>query len=286
MSHDGSMVAEIERLKSANQALTEQLVFARQKASLYYIATSELDTLKRAIVYAEKVDKETITDLPATRDVSVSTEVNSEVIELKWEMEQLRSEICVLKSINSLNEKTERNRINFSNNLIEINSPIFDHYSQLFQTYLHSTHQSINHSVEMRKRDIMIGSLLDKIRVLETSFNQKLAQSEIVAQSRQEVINELGEQVKMAVNTIHNPPDWESLAAMHSEMEDLRAELSMARSNWAATRDELVRLQFRTGDVAKDERKEYPSPLIALLDKQGQPGLVAAIRKVKETIEK
>ena len=217
------LTAEIDRLTAANKALTDQLVFARQKASLYYIATSELDTLKRAHRKAPMVDSETITDPPVTVDVSTSTHAQSESVELRREIKELKSEISVLKMINSLTEKTESKRIKFLNSFNN-SSSIADNYAEVFQTYLQSTYQSVNHSVEMRKRDFMIGSLLDKIKILESSFQKKLEQAEKIAKSRQEVIQELGEQVKVAINSADKPqPDWESMVAIHAEMEDLRA---------------------------------------------------------------
>ena len=73
---------------------------------------------------------------------------------------------------------------------------------------------------------------------------------------------------------------------MESEIEDLRAELSMARSNWAATRDELFRLQFRVGvDGYGGSRsdQEYPPPLIALIDSQERHEcILSMLREIRD----
>jgi hypothetical protein len=112
--------------------------------------------------------------------------------------------------------------------------------------------------------------------MIENNFSKKLFFSESLAESRNQVINELSDQIKSLVNTTATAGD-----NGRSEIEDLKAELCMARSNWAATRDELLRLQFNANST--DRPDTYPAPIIALLDSSTEHrGLIAAIRNVRD----
>ena len=204
----------------------------------------------------------------------------------------LESEIASLKALNSLTERTERVRTQFVQRMEAISvsdaSPVFDSvvkgYSDLFEEYLRLNQLSVNHSLEIKKRDQMIGSLLDKIKMMEQNFSRRISQAERLAASRRDVIEELGEQVKVAMKFRQRSDKGNGV--LSDEIEDLRAELSMAKSNLAATRDELFRLQFRVGvdgSGAQINGQEYPPPLIALLDSQHEGnGIISMIRDIRD----
>jgi hypothetical protein len=276
MENNSHLQEEIIQLREANTQLLSQLEVVRQKASLYYITSSELESLRRkSLRTVPNCEAGTMTETEdsataITNDVGTQTHSPSESVLLANEIEMLRAEVEILKTINALNEKTERKRIDSLRALAyDSGTPIPDtlllEYSSIFREYLRSNHMSINHSFEIRKRDNMIESLLGKIKLLETSFTHRLANSESVASSREQVIKELGNQIRdvLADSSAGSEVsvDWMTLAAMHAEMEDLKAELSKARTNWAATRDELMRLRY-TKDDASDEA--FPRPIMLI----------------------
>jgi hypothetical protein len=303
---EGLLKAEIAKLKLANEQLTDQLDFSRQKASLYYIAKSELEILRRsrqedvggAVMMSVTTDTD---DLASTHTVSAETGCQTEsvadVLVAQMEKNLLESEIASLKAFSSLTERTERVRTQFMQRIEAVvtadqstasSNPVLDSvvkgYSDLFEEYLRLNHLSVNHSLEIKKRDEMIGSLLDKIKMMEQNFSRRISHAERLADSRKAVIEELGEQVKVAMKFRHTSDTGK--VELSDEIEDLRAELSMARSNWAATRDELFRLQFRVGvdgTGAQGNGQEYPPPLIALIDSQGQgSGIIGMIREIRD----
>lgn len=312
--------ATIEKLQDENKALADQLAFARQKASLYYITASELDSLKRVVegVNAEVTKREAAvdtTDLDSTGDnrfiasTGVQTDLESELLASRLEAETVKTENELLKTFSDKANRTERLRIRHLDALAKMASGtqveasfMLEEYAWLFEEFLGQNRMSINHSVEIKRRDEMISSLFEKIRMIESSFTQKLMQVENIAANRQVVINELSSQIREAVrvdretrewvdshlNEDGSALSWTEMAAMHSELEDLRAELSMARTNWAATRDELVRLQFRVGvdgrgnDSSPSRQPEYPAPTLAIIDADSRPqGLISGIRNIR-----
>ena len=296
-----ALKAEIASLRTANDQLTEQLEFSRQKASLYYIAKSELEILKQtdqlinngAVKMSVSVDTSDLSE-STSNFVEMGCQTEDLVDGLSVEMEKnlLKSEIASLKALSSLTERTERVRTQFMQRMEAVaqseSSVVFDSvvkgYADLFEEYLRLNYLSVNHSLEIKKRDEMIGSLLDKIKMMELNFSRRINQAERLADSRKDVIEELGEQVKVAMK--FRQKSDKGNGALSDEIEDLRAELSMARSNWAATRDELFRLQFRVGvdgSGSQANGPEYPPPLIALIDSQGQGnGIISMIREIRD----
>lgn len=293
------LTAELVRLKEQNALLSQQLEFSRQKASLYYIAKSELEIIKRS---TEPVNHVMMSVAIDTSDLSVEyaksiaekgCQTEDDIPDMlisQMEKTALESEIASLKALTSLSERTEKVRCQFMQrieavvNLGEISGPVQDSvikgYSELFEEYLKLNSLSINHSVEIKRRDAMIGSLLDKIKMMERTFSRRIVQAEHLADSRKQVIEELGEQIKVAMR--YQDTSVRGNGELTGEIEDLRAELSMARSNWAATRDELFRLQFRVGEVSVGE--EYPPPIISLIDSRvgSGDGILSMIREIRD----
>jgi hypothetical protein len=299
----------IKTLEDEILNLRDQLSFARQKASLYYITASELDSLKRTMDGSNSLKVDAFTwmeniHLSSLDSVSTQTDLSSAEMETRIEIEMIKTENELLKTFNEDMKRTEKVRIRFQKNLEKLNCDsskldwLVDEYSSLFEEYLRSSQISVNHSVEIKRRDDMISSLFEKIRVLESSFTQKILRTEAVANARQTVINELSEQVKEAMridratrewvdshlNEDGSAISWTEIAAMHSELEDLRAELSMARTNWTATRDELLRLQFRVGidgsGKSEVERNiEFPPPILSSPVRSS--GVISGIRNIR-----
>jgi hypothetical protein len=309
-------VDEMERLRLENATLRDQLASSMQKASLYYIAMSQLDTMRNSsrspqIERAELIDacvgteedygEKRVKNDFAEAEIQTDDNLASASIIRRMEFQSVQDELTMIRSIQSVSEKTERSRIQFFqrvtalideletpsqpvlNTTHPIISSIINGYSDLFEEYLRSNYISINHSIEIKRRDAMISSLLDKLKMMEIAFSKNIIMSESLAESRREVIKELSEQMKMLMNA--------NLSAGNglSEIEDLKAELSMARSNWAATRDELLRLQFRLGESGNQSSTEtFPAPVIALIDSGNVPGssrnsgLITAIRNVRD----
>jgi hypothetical protein len=291
------LIAEIAQLKQQNALLTEQLEFSRQKASLYYIAKSELEILKRSAAPVNQLMVSVAADTSDLLDCSkIATQTGSQtednipdMLISQMEKTALESEIASLKALTSLTERTEKARTQFMQRIDAVVSmgeisgllqdSVIKGYSELFEEYLKLNSLSINHSVEIKKRDEMIGSLLDKIKMMERTFSRRILQAERLADSRKQVIEELGEQVKTAMRV--QDTSVRGNGELEGELEDLRAELSMARSNWAATRDELFRIQFRVGEVGVGQ--EYPPPIISLIDAQTQrDGILSMIREIRD----
>ena len=288
------MDEEIERLRKANQTLEEQLKFARQKASLYYIAAAELDVLKRASEsFVERIEVDTSTSDLVSSSCSTGTqtsEILSETIEARTSLELAQAECASLRAFIDSMKRTEGQRVKAIARMLEggPSQTMMNEYVCLLEEFLKQNKLSINHSIEIKRRDEMISSLFEKIRMMETAFSQKIQETSRIADSRQQVIQELGEQVKEAITQPRTEFDWTDMAAMHAEMEDLKAELSMARTNWAATREELVRLQFRVGvdgnggDVSPDQMAKFPSPVVALLEQSTRDsGMISEIRSIR-----
>ena len=296
MAHE-ELKAELERLKAANKSLEDQLLFARQKASLYYIAASELDALKnQKDSFVEQVSVGTCTDdmvVSCESSVSVATQtmsVSSAELETETYLDLAQTEIATLKSFIDESKRADPHRARMGTVLGSDFSFLVDEYRDLFNQILKQNKMSINHSIEIKRRDEIISSLFDKIRMIEEAFNRKLQDTNKIASARQEVIQALGDQVKDA---IRQPSYHDSLeiGAMQSEMEDLKAELSMARTNWAATRDELVRLQFRVGvdgnGSSQSDRHQsaFPPPIVELLDSETrESGTISGIRSIRPRI--
>lgn len=281
--------SEIKRLEDMNRSLEEQLKFARQKASLYYITASELDALKRGSqTFIESKSVATATDIPLNNGCdcfSQTNEIGSNEIALKTELELARTEIESLRSYIESLKRSEPLHTRLATFLGSCARDDFlvDEYVKLTEEILKQNRLSVNHSVEIKRRDEMISSLFDKIRIIEEAFSKKLHETQRLADTRQQVIQALGEQVKEAVRQVPSNPSTEW--AIQAEMEDLRAELSMARTNWAATRDELIRLQFRVGadgnggDVSP---MHFPNPILSLLDKQTrESGIISGFRSIR-----
>lgn len=269
----------IERLVAQNRALEEQLQFARQKASLYYITASELDALKRGnISFVETVSVGTSTDAQACgfSASTQTTEVGSADIEIRSKLELAQTESKSLTSYIDSLQHTESLKNRLDRLLIQ-SSPDFvlDEYINLLQEVVKQNKLSVNHSIQIKRRDEMISSLIEKIRMIEEAFSKKLSDTQRLADTRQAVIQALGEQVKEAVVT--GSSDW----ALVAEMEDLKAELSMARTNWAATREELVRLQFRDGGDGNHLKFKFPNPVIEILDRiTRESGMISEYRSI------
>jgi len=287
--------------------LEEQLRLARQKASLYYIAVSELESLKRSHQTSDIVRKEASTCIELTHlsafcfNKSTQTDSSSSDVDLENERRELIQENQSLKRETDSFARTQRSRITLKNRLVEIvNQPLdqpgsdksqiqflIQEYGQLFEDLLNQNRESVNHSIEIKRRDTMISSLFEKIRLMESAFTQKLFHAESIAASRLQVIQELGNQVKEAVQISSSYEATFEIGALHAELEDLRAELSMARSNWAATRDELLRLQFRVGadgnGSSDSTRCGFPAPVLSLENKPGVSiGVLSGIRKIRK----
>ena len=293
---DEDLKAELEKLRAANKSLEDQLRFARQKASLYYIAASELDALKsQKDSFVEHVSVGTCTDDMGSCESSVSVatqtmSVSSAELETETYLELAQTEIAMLKSFIEESKRADPHRARMGTVLESDSSVLVDEYRDLFNLILKQNKMSINHSIEIKRRDEMISSLFDKIRMIEEAFNRKLEESNKIASTRQEVIQALGEQVKDAIRqpSYH---DALEIGAMQSEMEDLKAELSMARTNWAATRDELVRLQFRVGvdgnGSSQSDRHQstFPPPIVELLDSETrESGTISGIRSIRPRV--
>ena len=286
--------------------LQEQLKLARQKASLYYIAVSELESLKRS---NEKVHVfEPRNMATCTRDLNpqflksqeTQTEPSSSSLERDMEISQLVSENAKLKSSLMSNARTEKSRMLLEKRLMELIETVEmnqvqknvisifqNQYREMFDEVLRQNKESVNHSVEIKRRDALILSLFEKMRIMESAFAQKLTSVEEMAASRLGVIHELGIQVKEATAFQHKSQsqvfDWQDMAAIHSELEDVRAELSKARSNWAATKDELMRLQFRVGsdgNGGSECRDGFPSPVCCSLS--SEDGILSGIRNIRK----
>jgi hypothetical protein len=280
---------EVRRLRDANKALEEQLRFARQKASLYYIAAAELDVLKRASEsFVERIDAQTSTDDLASSCCSFGTQTSeplSETIEARTSLELAQAECASLRACIDSMKRTEGQRIRASARMVdgEQSAGLMAVYNSLLEEFLKLNKLSINHSIEIKRRDDMISNLFEKIRTIEMAFAKKLEVTERIADTRQQVIQELGQQVKEAITKPRT--DWNEIGALHAEMEDLRAELSMARSNWIATREELARLQFRVGqdgnggDVSPQQIAKYPNPVVQLVEQS--TGLISDIRSIR-----
>lgn len=312
--------ATIKKLQDENKALSDQLAFARQKASLYYITASELDSLKRVVEgsNADITKREAAVDtadLDSTGEnryitsLGVQTDLESELLAIRLASETVKTENELLKTFRDNHNRTERLRIRHLDALAKMASGtqveacfMMEEYAWLFEAFISQNRISINHSIEIKRRDEIISSLFEKIRMIESCFNQKLMHVENIAANRQVVINELSSQIREAVridretrewveshlNEDGSALSWTEMAAMHSELEDLKAELSMARTNWAATRDELVRLQFRVGvdgsgnDTSPSRKPEYPAPTLAIIDADSRPhGLISGIRNLR-----
>ena len=259
---------DVNTLREANRILTEQLDFSRQKASLYYIVSSELESLRNSQKVSFTVDVSTSMEIGSV-SVSTQTDTTSQGVEC----DTLRHELEGLKTNFSSIERIETRRLSLVKALERLTSTPNDaeqllctEYSQLLEEYLRSCQLSINHSMEIKKRDEMISSLFDKIKLMEISFTRSAPKSAPPPQVSSEELT------------------WKDMAAMHSELEDMRAELSKARSNWAATRDELLRLQFRVGidgnhgqTVAEDlfPKPKTPQP------PSYTPGLISTIRTLR-----
>jgi hypothetical protein len=278
------------------QELEEQLKFARQKASLYYITVSELDALKRKTEsFVETKDACTITDhdLGAVQRVSVETqtiEKSSAEIEAQTSLELAQTEVAALRQYIDTMKRTEAQRLRASSGPSTgcSDQVLAEQYSALLEEFLKQNKLSVNHSLEIKRRDEMISSLFEKIRTIEDAFSKKLSETSRLAESRQEVIHALSQQVKDAVTLSGSEPpyqvDYRIIASMQSEMEDLRAELSMARTNWAATKEELARLQFRVGadgnggDVSPQAVAGFPSPIVDIIEKS--TGTISSVRSI------
>lgn len=284
--------------------LEEQLRLARQKASLYYIAVSELESLKlerNPESFLKRVDVATCTRSDSCiLDKSCQTESSSSGLEKDQEIQELKEDVAKLGNQLLANARTEKSRIilearfrfliqngtNSNENEKAQSLLILSEYGEMFEELLRQNKESINHSVEIKRRDHIIASLFDKIRLMESAFSLKLMHTEEVASSRLAVIQEMGNQLRAALQTSNHCPETLFDSRMQSEIEDLKAELSKARSNWAATRDELMRLQFRVGIdgnggdlcVANDG---FPSPIFSL-GEQAKDGMLSGIRNIRK----
>ena len=316
MSANVVMSDAITGLEEQVRTLTEQLQFARQKASLYYITASELESVKRGseILTMERKDVATCTadDSPTVLTpmdripAETQTEIASTELANTVQLQAIQAENEQLRTSIDTAVRTEAARVHHQQILERIRTEVGSgdstnpdwiaaEYASLFEDFLTQNRTSVNHSVEVKRRDQIISSLFEKIRLMESAFSQKLIQTENLANSRQAVISELGEQVKDAMRVDREQREsssdegisWKDMAAMHSELEDLRAELSKARTNWAATRDELIRLQFRVGSdgngkSSTEYQSEYPQPVLALLDAgTREKGVISAIRSIR-----
>lgn len=307
------MEDEVNVLQAKVAGLEEQLRFARQKASLYYITASELDALKRGKEdFVERISVGVSTasnenDSTAHACAETQTEFPSLSLLHQVELDSAKADNVLLRcmneslsrsegvrakmlvSVRGLCESIQDNDSQSRKNHIDF---ILTEYTSLLEEFVQQTRMSVKHTIELKRRDEMISSLFEKIRMLEDAFSKKLSESSQLADSRQEVIRELGDQVRDAINIARNVEpqetfDWSDMAAMHSEMEDLRAELSKARTNWAATRDELIRLQFRVGvdgrgNHSPEKPREYPPPIMALVDVAArEQGMISGLRSIR-----
>ena len=313
---DENLEGIIADLKAKNAALEDQLRFARHKASLYYITASELDALKRGkedFVERKSIGVSTCEDGSSASSANgvsseTQTEFASDSLAQQVELDSMRADNTLLRCMNESLTRSESLRARALSRARELaaaleagDSPgirsqidlVLSEYTSLLEEYVLQNRMSVKHTFELKRRDEMISSLFEKIRMLEDAFSRKLMETSKIADTRQEVIRELGDQIKDAINLGRSDPepqetfDWTDMAAIHSEMEDLRAELSKARTNWAATRDELIRLQFRVGVDGrgndKEERvKEYPPPVVALLDSTAREhGMISGLRSIR-----
>lgn len=295
----GDELSELEQLRRANKALEEQLKFSRQKASLYYVAMSELDAVRnRTASFVERIDACTNTSEDAVTErlnvASQTDQTTSAELEYKAQLELAQTEIGMLRSFIDSMKRTEPVRARLIAGLsTDIgDTSIVTEYMALFEQFMKQNKLSVNHSVEIKRRDEMISSLFEKIRIMEDAFRRKLEDTKRVADTRQQVIDELGDQIKQAVNepiirSAGSESDWSEVAALQAEMEDLKAELSMARTNWAATRDELVRLQFRVGvdgnGGSRSSTNAFPAPVIDILETTTrETGLISGIRNIRQ----
>lgn len=289
---DDPLLAELEKVRAEKSLLEEQLMFSRQKASLYYIAASELDALKRASEgsFVERKSVGVTTDeLTSVSESSAQTDFPADALSLRLDIasEQNRREI-VMQEMEGL-KRTEKVRLGFIRALEDLLrtshsglalQKLLDEYISLFAEFLRVNQQSVNHSIEIKRRDDLISSLFEKMRIMEDGFSRKLMEITKVASARKDVIEELGAQIKDAVKGASRT----HVRALQSELEDLKAELSMARTNWAATKDELARLQFTAGNnserTAHGVLDEYPQ----LASGQSTPrnGFVSAIRSIRQ----
>lgn len=236
-------------LEKENESLRTQLQFARQKASLYYIVASELESLKSSCSSPKVVvtkPAETQTDALGVNK-ECQTYTSSATVEQDIQGIAVRAELDKVRETLNAVERMENKRLLFvKENLSQ--SELAIEYSELFSEYLKSCQLSVNHSLEIRKRDTMIASLLGNIKLMESTFLK----------------------LRDTTSPTSAPSNTGEIAALHSELEDLKAELSKAQTNYAAIRDELVRLQFN--------RNNTPSPVAPPTN--NTPGLISAIRKI------
>lgn len=287
--------SELEQLRRANKVLEEQVKFSRQKASLYYVAMSELDDVRnRTASFIERIDACTNTSEDSIGDIlnvaSQTDQTTSVEVEYKAQLELAQTEIGMLRCFIDSMKRTEPMRARLIAGIGTNDSSLITEYMTLFEQFMKQNKLSVNHSMEIKRRDEMISNLFEKIRIMEYAFMKKLEDTKRVADTRQQVIDELGDQIKLAVNdpiVVRSEGSVKEIAALQAEMEDLKAELSMARTNWAATRDELVRLQFRVGiDGNGGNQKSlnaFPSPVIDILETSTrESGIISGIRNIRQ----
>ena len=275
--------------------LREQLAFARQKASLYYIAMSELESLRRVSSNRTLELREvgTNTDVkPDSAGSGISEETQTFVSSDLVELERVAGQLSALQTELENCERSEMKRVELLHRLetiIDQPSQLAEAYAELLREHFLNSHMAVRQSVELRRRDAMIGSLLDKIKLMEELFGgqaARVAREARVAQPENTVSVDIkiqhGRSNHIEAEEATPSLTWQDMAAMHSELEDMRAELSKARSNWAATRDELVRLQFRVGSDGNHGKtaSEFPGPILALTE-SAPAGLISSIRKLR-----
>jgi hypothetical protein len=307
----------MEELKTEVENLKNQLNIYRQKASLYYVVESELQQLRSSmssdtlalfrspLVESSTQTDEVMSDLE-TDAVGVQTDVLSDSVAHRMETETLQDRIEELRekiSLKEWNEKlcnemivrlreviyrTDSRELGSCSDLADsksINTSLVGIIENLFENFTERNKHNFNLFLELKEKNELISKLNSIIVSIELNFQKKLSSVESVAESRMDVISALGNQVKEAIHLTRpeesfDVDQWMNRMGLQSEIEDLRAELSKAKTNWAATRDELIRLQTKVGD-GKEKEAEYPRPVDLTRERIIGEGQLQILRKIQ-----